>query len=195
MLGLPQQAAVQAGLNKTYLRENIYDWYGQDDYRVTGSMTLNFGLRWEYFAPFTEKYNRLSNLDHNADFTQVAAVLPGQTGPYSGAFPRSLVNRDLTMYSPRFGFAYRPPQKYAVFKQMVVRGGYGLNFNTGQFGRFAQLLAFQPPFAVTQTNIVGSQGCTATNLTLANGFGCSTAATQNNYSVNKDYRLGHVADL
>ena len=134
LLGLPQQAAVQAGLNKTYLRENIYDWYGQDDYRVTGSVTLNYGLRWEYFAPFTEKYNRLSNLDHNADFTQVAAVLPGQTGPYSGAFPRSLVNRDLTMYSPRFGFAYRPPQKYAVFKQMVVRGGYGLNFNTGQFG-------------------------------------------------------------
>ncbi len=192
LLGLPQQAAVQAGLNKTYLRENIFDWYGQDDYRVLPSLTLNYGLRYEYFGPYTEKYNRLSNLDHNADFTQIAAVLPGGTGPYSGAFPRSLVNPDYTMYSPRFGFAYRPPAKYRLLKQTVVRGGYGLNFNTGQFGTFARLLAFQPPFAITQTNIVGQQGCTSANLTLASGFNCSTAATQNNYSVNRDYRLGHV---
>ncbi|RXH57085.1 Glycine-rich RNA-binding protein GRP1A [Granulicella sibirica] len=192
LLGRPQQSSVQAGLNKTYLRENVYDWYAQDDYRVKASLTLNFGLRYEYFGPYVEKFNRLSNLDHNADFTQIAAVLPDATGPFSGKFPRSLVNPDRTMYSPRFGFAYRPPAKFKILNQTVVRGGYGINYNTGQFGRFAQLLAFQPPFAITETNIVGQQGCTATNLTLENGFGCSTAATQNNYSVNKDYRLGHV---
>ena len=192
LLGLPQQTSVQAGLNKTYLRENIFDWYAQDDYRVTGSTTLNFGLRYEYFGPYTEKNDRLSNLDHNVDFTAIAAVLPGHTGAFSGRFPRSLVNPDRTMYSPRFGFAYRVPEKVKAFKQTVMRGGYGLNFNTGQFGRFAQLLAFQPPFAITQTNIVGQQGCTSANLTLANGFGCSTVATQNNFGVDLNYRLGHV---
>ena len=188
LLGLPQQATVQAGLEKTYLRANVWDWYAQDDWRATSNLTLNFGLRYEYFSPYVEKNNRLVNLDHNGDFTQVAAVQPGQTGPYSGGFPRSLVNPDRAMYSPRFGFAYRP--KLKMFKETVVRGGYGINYNTGQYASFAKQLAFQPPFAVTQTNIAGRQGCGT--LQLANAFNCSTAAVQNNYSVNRDYRLGHV---
>lgn len=188
LLGLPQQSAVQAGLQKTYLRANVFDWYAQDDWRALAGLTLNFGVRYEYFAPYVEKYNRLVNLDHNADFTQVAAVLPGQSGPFSGGlrFQRSLVNPDKSLYSPRFGFAYRVRH----LKNTVLRGGYGINFNTGQYASFARQLAFQPPFAVTQTNIVNQQGCGI--FTLANAFNCSTAPVQNNYAVNPNYRLGHV---
>ncbi|WP_263383238.1 TonB-dependent receptor [Granulicella arctica] len=186
LLGLPQQSAIQAGLQKTYLRANVYDWYAQDDWRALPSLTLNFGLRYEYFSPYVEKNNHLVNLDHNADFTQVAAVEPDQKGPYSGAFPRSLVNPDRNMYSPRIGFAYRVKH----LKETVLRGGYGINYNTGQYATFARQLAFQPPFAVTQTNIVNQQGCGV--FTLANAFNCSTAPVQNNYAVNPNYRLGHV---
>jgi hypothetical protein len=194
LLGLPTQTSLQAGLNKIYLRENVYDWYVNDDYRVSGNVTLNYGLRYEYFGPYTEKYNRLVNLDHNADFTVVDPVEPGGTGMFGGKYPRSLVNPDYTMYSPRFGFAWRPKSKLA--KDTVIRGGYGINFNTGQFATFAKSLSFQPPFANTQTNALSTAtndtGCTETNLTLANGFGCSTKTIQNNYAVNKDYRLGMV---
>ena len=198
LLGLPQQTKIQAGLAKTYLRANVYDWYAQDDFRLRSDITLNFGLRYEYFSPYVEKNNRLVNLDHNADFTAVAPVLPNAAGPYTGNFPRSLVNPDRSLYSPRLGLAWRPK----FLKNTVVRAGYGVNYNTGQFATFAQSLAFQPPFALTQTNVVATAsnatGCTtetpgvAANLTLANGFGCSTTAIQNNYSVNKDYRLGLV---
>ena len=49
---------------------------------------------------------------------------------------------------------------------------------------------------MTQTNVIGTvtndTGCTFAKMTLANGFGCSTKPVQNNYSVNKDYRLGRV---
>ena len=194
LIGKPQQTKIQAGMNKIYLRANVYDWYAQDDFRVLPSLTLNYGLRYEYFSPYVEKNNRLVNLDHNADFTGVATVLPGASGPYSGEFPRSLVNPDRTLYSPRLGVAWRP--KYAFAKNTVVRAGYGINYNTGQFATFGQSLAFQPPFAVTQTNVLGTvtndTGCTMTNMTLASGFGCSTKLIQNNYSVNKDYRLGRV---
>jgi trimeric autotransporter adhesin len=191
LLGMPQQAAVQAGLRKTYLRANVWDWYAQDDWRALPNLTLNFGLRYEYFSPYVEKDNELVNLDHNTDFTEVQAVQPGQRGAFGGVFPRSLVNPDRSMYSPRFGFAYRPKSK--VFKEMVIRGGYGINYNTGQYATIARQLANQQPFAVTQTNIAGQQGCgTLTQFTLANAFNCSNAAVQSNFSANLNYRLGHV---
>jgi trimeric autotransporter adhesin len=186
LLGLPQQAAVQAGLNKTYLRANVFDWYAQDDWRAKANLTLNFGLRYEYFSPYVEKNNRLVNLDHNTNFTEVEAVQPGQAG-----FPRSLVNPDRSMYSPRFGFAYRPKSKF--FKETVIRGGYGINYNTGQYATIARQLANQQPFAVTQTNLAGQQGCgTLEQFTLGEAFNCSNAAVQSNYSAFLNYRLGHV---
>jgi trimeric autotransporter adhesin len=191
LFGMPQQAAVQAGLSKTYLRANVFDWYAQDDWRALANLTLNFGLRYEYFSPYVEKDNQLVNLDHNANFTQVQAVQPGQVGNFSGAFPRSLVNPDRSMYSPRSGFAYRPKSKF--LKETVIRGGYGINYNTGQYATIARQLANQQPFAVTQTNIAGQQGCgTLAQFTLAGAFNCSNAAVQSNFSANLNYRLGHV---
>ena len=209
LLGLPQSTAIQAGLYKIYLRENVYDWYVEDDFRVGANWTLNYGLRYEYFAPYTEKNNQLVNLDHNADFSEVDPVQPGETGEFQGKFPSGLVNPDHTMYAPRFGLAWRPKSNSKWAKQTVVRAGYGINYNTGQFATMAKSLSFQPPFAETQTNVLpvasaanpdpAATGCVTTtpdstaNMTLANGFGCSTEETiQNNYSVNKYYRLGMV---
>ncbi len=203
LLGLPTQTSIQAGLYKFYLRANVLDAYAQDDFRVRPNLTLNYGLRWEYFSPYVEKNNRLANLDHNADFTEVAAVYPGDAGTYEGRFPRSLVNPDRTMFAPRFGFAYRL-KNAGITRSMVLRGGYGINYNTGQYGTFAQKLSFQPPFANTQTNAHSTSnnpnGCAATfdnsgnatGFTLSNGFGCSGKLTQNNYAVDRDYRLGMV---
>ncbi len=198
LLGLPQTTSIQAGLYKIYLRENVYDWYANDDFRVAANVTLNFGLRYEYFAPYTEKNNRLVNLDHNANFTAVDAVMPGSTGTYGGSYNSSLVNPDRTLYAPRFGVAWRPKVLPKLTKNMVVRGGYGINYNTGAFASFAQSLSHQVPFSVTQTNTLTS-GCTTTtpsttaNMTLANGFGCSSSyGITNNYAVDKNYRLGMV---
>ncbi len=202
LLGAPQQAKLQAGLNKIHLRETVLDAYSSDDWRVLPNLTINAGLRYEYFAPYTETNNQLVNLDHSADFSAVAPVLPGAVGPYSGKFPRSLVNPDRTLFSPRIGVAYRP--KYV--KNTVLRAGYGISYNTSQFGSFANSLSYQVPFAVTQTNLasVTSQvdpGCgTITTpgttskvpFTLTSAFNCSSSTISNNFAVNKDYRLGRV---
>jgi len=210
LLGLPASTAIQAGLYKIYLRENVYDWYVQDDFRVASNWTLNYGLRYEYFAPYTEKNNRLVNLTGISNVTPVTGgigcVTPtgisyttnaGTVTCAAGGNP-SLVNPDRAMYAPRFGFAYRPRFKGALFKDMVVRGGYGINYNTGAFSSFARSLSHQVPFSVTQTNTLTS-GCTTTtttttaNMTLANGFGCSSQyKISNNYAVDKNYRLGMV---
>jgi trimeric autotransporter adhesin len=199
LLGLPTSTSLQAGLYKTYLRENVYDGYVTDDFRALANVTINYGIRYEYFAPYTEKYNRLVNLAHDATFS-TASIQPIEPG--AQGYPTSLVNPDRTMFAPRFGIAWRP--KFT--KDTVIRGGYGINYNTGQYATFARSLSQQVPFANTQTNTVpvssttAPTGCTTVTpttpnptLTLANGFGCSTQdKIQNNWAVDKNYRLGMV---
>lgn len=203
LLGLPTSTKIQAGLNKIYLRENQFDLYAQDEFRVLSNVTLNYGLRYEYFGPYSEKNNRLANLDHDANFTRVAVVMPGQKGPYQGQFAAGLINPDHTLFAPRFGFAWSPHTKYT--RSTVIRAGYGVNYNTGQVATFARQLSFQPPFAQVQTNAVSittvgtatNTGCSTTvspytftdstgkqvtrtastaNVTLANGFGATPGA-------------------
>ena len=214
LLGLPQQSQIQAGLEKIYLRGTVLDWYANDDYRPKGGLTLNFGLRYEYFGPYTEIHSRLVNLTGVSVGTGsvgcvtpagVSATVTAGTLTCGGGPNGSLIHPDKAMYSPRFGFAYQPKFLSALTKSMVVRGGYGINFNTGQFATFAQQLSYQPPFAINQNNVIavpgaGSfNGCAAqtpggaSNLTLANGFGCSVGELyQNSYAVDPNYRLGYV---
>ena len=190
LLGYPQQTTIQAPYQKAYLRANIYDAFLQDDWRVRANFTVLAGLRYEYFSPYSEKDGRLATVDPSADFSQVAPVIAGGTGFYTGHYPKTLIYPDRDAFSPRIGFAWR------AFRNTVVRGGYGLNYANGQYISFIQNLAFQPPFADVQTNqstqpTAGVPPCTAYwSLCLANGFGTPQAA--GNYSVNKNYRLPYV---
>ena len=66
LLGLPQATSLNSSLAKSYLRDNVYDAYAMDDWRVLPSLTLNYGVRWEFFAPYTEKYSRLADVAHQS---------------------------------------------------------------------------------------------------------------------------------
>ena len=91
--------------------------YFSDDYRVTKHLTLNVGLRWEYYSPYSELANRWSNFDPNTATMLVAGR--------DGVDRRANVRRDLRDYAPRFGFAYQ------AATHTVVRGGFGLFYNPG----------------------------------------------------------------
>jgi len=114
--------------------------------------------------------------------------------------PATLVNPDKSMYSPRVAIAWQPKYKWA--KQMVVRSGYGINYNTGAYSSFASRMSFQQPFAITQKNTLSAPNspttCTTANMSLntqyqnSTGFNCSTQTTQSNFGVNPNYRLGMV---
>jgi hypothetical protein len=183
LLGLPQQTSVQYGDNNYHFRGNSWDLFAQDEWRLRGNLTLNIGVRYEYVSPFTETNNRIVNLDVAPTFTAAVPVLPGQVGPFSGAFPASLVRPDRNNFAPRLGIAWKP------FNPTVVRAGYGINYNTGAYDTIAQQLAFQPPFSITQTNVESA----GTPLTLQNGFPAAPPnAITNNYGVDPNYRLGYV---
>lgn len=180
LLGFPQQTALQAPYQKAYLRANVYDLFAQDSWQARSNLTILAGLRYEYFSPYSEKDDRLVNLDAGNDFTSVVPVQPYQVGPYSGQYPRALINPERNDFSPRIGIAWR------AIKDTVVRAGYGINFANGQYAKFVQDFAFQPPFADVQTN----ESTTGAQITLANGFPAPQGT--GNYAVNKRYRLPYV---
>jgi hypothetical protein len=192
LLGLPQQTSEQFGQNN-HFRGNFWDLYVQDEWKMRGNLTLNIGVRYEYVSPLTEINNRIVNLDlaptvfeQSASPTSAAIVpiQPGQPGPYSGPLPASLVRPDRNNFAPRMGFAWKP------FSKTVVRGGYGINYNTGAYQGMAQQLAFQPPFSTTATNVEATFPFPP-NLALQSGFPAPGGIT-NNYAVNPNYRLGYV---
>ena len=196
LLGLPQETTLDSAVNKSYLRDNVFDAYAQDDWRVLPQLTLLYGVRYEFFAPYTEKYGHLADVDTNpsAGFTGTAEVQSGETGPFAGALPDSLVFPFRTAVAPRLGLALRLP------KQTVVRAGFGMNYTVGQYATFATTMAHQPPFANEQTNQEATSSGQASSacarsaspdcLTLAQGF--PAPDTTGNYALDPHYQLPYV---
>jgi hypothetical protein len=182
LLGLPQQTSLQSGTNSYNFRANSFDVYAQDDFRFRPSLSFNLGLRYEYNGPYTETHNQIANLDVASGFAAAAPVLPNQTAAFNGAYPASLIHPDRNNFAPRIGIALKP------MKQTVVRAGYGINYNLAQYGAIIQNFAFQPPFAITSTNI----SSLANPLTLQNGFPATTGSVTNNFAVDPNYKLGYV---
>ncbi len=186
LLSLPQQTSVVNYTdNSRYLRENTFSAFATDDYRVASNLTINGGLRWEYFAPLTETNGDLVNLDVAPGFTGVAPVRPGQTGPYSGPFPQGLINPDPRLFSPRIGVAWKPWKA----RPIVVRTGYGIYYNGSVYNQLAGRMLSQPPFARTATQ----QTTSAAPLTLENGFPAVESVTvENSFAVAKNYEPGYA---
>jgi hypothetical protein len=89
-----------------------FSFFGQDDLRLSSKLTVNLGLRWEYFGPLSEKHNLLSNIGSDG-----LLAMEGSDG-VKGAYKRQLTN-----FSPRVGFAW------SVSPNTVVRGGYGIFYD------------------------------------------------------------------
>jgi hypothetical protein len=96
-------------------RKNILAGYFQDDWRITDSLTLNIGLRWEYHTPLYEVKDRQSNFE---PFTGTM-LLAGQDGPTRGLYAK--YTRD---WQPRIGFAWTPA---FLGSKTVVRGAYTIS--------------------------------------------------------------------
>ena len=109
-----------------YFRDADYALFAQDDWKVRPNLTLNLGLRWEYFTPLTEANHTLSNyVFASHDYTNgfvcapVAPLTPCKNG-------NQLYSPDRHNFGPRVGFAWSP----GVYGgKTVVRGGFGVVFN------------------------------------------------------------------
>jgi hypothetical protein len=118
-------------------------WYVADDWRVNSKLTLNIGIRWEYYSPYSEIGNRLANFNPTTD----KLMLAGQNGVSSTAN----VGSDWNDYSPRFGFAYQ------ALAHTVVRGGFGIFYNPNGNGGAVLRLDRQAPYGPIYINSPGDE--------------------------------------
>ncbi len=181
LLGLPQSSSIRYLGADVYLRATSVAAYVQDDWRAHPKLSLSLGVRYEFFPPYTEKYNRMANIVANSTFTEVSVVSPGSINPYTNAIvPAGMVASDTNNFSPRLGVAWKPGKD----GKTVVRSGYSLFFDGSVFSRVPASLASQPPFAVTSAFNTSSDN----TLTITNGFsGSATKTVTNTYAVNPNY--------
>ena len=185
LLGLPQSSSVRFGTNSNYFRGSVYNAYVTDDWKLRPNLTLNLGLRYEYFTPFHEKYGHIANLDIAPGFKAVAVVTPGSIGPYTGQFPDGLINPEKNNFSPRTALAWRPWAK----RQTLIRTGYSIFYNGNIYTQFVGRLASQPPFAKSAT----LNTSLAQPLTIENGFALRPAESiTNTYAIDRNYKLGYL---
>ncbi|HEY6253395.1 MAG TPA: TonB-dependent receptor, partial [Candidatus Angelobacter sp.] len=130
-----------------HFRTSYYGGFAQDDFKVTPNLSLNLGVRYEYYTPVSEPQGLLSNL-----------VLAG-TGPTAIA-NASLITGS-TVYStpknnfaPRFGFAWSP-RPYE--QKIVLRGGFGMYYDPVPEAVFDPARE-NPPFHALEDNCCGTAG-------------------------------------
>jgi hypothetical protein len=160
LLGYPASGDITVPGPATFLL-NYYAGYAQDEFRVTSSLTLNLGLRYEFEQGLQEKDNRFAvGFDPNATFPAQVAGLNLKGGlMYAGVngYPTYQGSPFKGQFAPRGGIAW------SLTDKTVIRGGYGLFWAPTQFA------------GVTEA-IMGTRGYTASTSFLSSNDGGLTPA-------------------
>ena len=111
------------GHNLVGVQNTDYSFFIQDDYRITPRLTLNLGLRYDYFSVLHG--GLIQNFNVNA-----AIADPTSSTSNFGALGAGLYNPDRNNFAPRLGFAWDPKGD----GDTVVRGGFGIYYNPALTG-------------------------------------------------------------
>jgi hypothetical protein len=140
--GLSQEADTQFGFTRKTFRMTDLSWFLTDDWKLTPRLTLNIGLRWDWFGWPVEQDGRFGNVDFaaltNLDNPTNAFLVPANvrsTGfdaidsavaqSMKAGNKHTLKGQDLNNLQPRLGFAFSPLDS----GKLVLRGGYGMFFD------------------------------------------------------------------
>jgi len=155
MAGLTDGGSINNLHNVDYFRP-IYSFYAQDDWKITPTLTLNLGLRYELFTTVKERNNQQGSFDLRDPNHPTVIVPKGQTLQLtptlaseialSATAPRGLINPDTNNFAPRVGLAWQ------FQPRTVLRAGYGFFYGGQENGPYSNPSpGFNPPFFVTQS--------------------------------------------
>ena len=167
-----------SNIANTSMKHKFYAGYFQDDYKATKKLTLNLGLRYEYFGQLVENYGNQSNFiltGANGHSTFLLTQKRCNT-PLSADFKAAAVTDGIDIvcssqpglgesqkinFSPRFGFAYQLTHK------LVARGGYGIFFGGFENSVVETYIDFPFQFFLSYPYLVPNQPITFSNGSIA----------------------------
>jgi len=135
-------------------RQKRWFFYGQDTWRATPRLTINYGLRWELYFPETVTSKGGGGFANIVDLGATGAI---RVAGYGGIGSNGNAKNDFHAFAPRFGIAFQATPK------TVVRMGYGRSFDIGVFGsNFGHTVTQNLPVLIKQsinaTNLPAGQG-------------------------------------
>ena len=155
LLGYPNRAELT---NVLVVNQRLWStsFFVQDDWKVSDSLTLNLGMRYDFTTPSLEADNRMANFDPSGS----GALVFASDGSLS---ERALINPDKNNFAPRLGAVYK------LSDRTIFRGGYGVFYN--QFDRIGSedQLALNPP-GLRNIQVNSATGATTPVLFLRDGF-------------------------
>jgi len=125
--------------------------YVQDDWKANPRLSLNLGIRWDLFTPYTEQKGRITNID----LTTLTLIYPGVNGVSNSTNIQTRYDN----FGPRVGFSYDLTGHTKTF----LRGGYAISYFPEQGGE-SSMLGLQLPWAVSQNTPTLPQYPTAAQL-------------------------------
>ena len=165
LLGYVSGDSINPTVTRTSISSLIQAYSFQDNWTVRSGLTVNLGMRWDHYAPYTQDDDKYADIYIGADGLNPGTVATPANSPYG----RGLIQPVYHDFQPRIGFAWQATDK------MVVRGGYGLFF-TPEIDNawFAMAEGAQAQAGASLTGNPGLTGTTPAlklpNLTLTNPF-------------------------
>ena len=176
-----------------HTRQTDYDAFAQDNWKLTPRLTLNLGVRYEYWTPFYDASGVAATLNFKTPGGPtvvypksgapniptsiyqgyVAAGLPLESAAQAG-FPSTLWNMPKNDIAPRVGFAYQ------VDSKSVIRGGYGIYYWTMPLVQYQQNTRHNVPFAYQDDNFLDSNNPPAADMAYNQSSGTRNWGTRFN---------------
>lgn len=158
LLGVPSQYN-QSQLQPFYGRNKYLGIYGQDSWRVTHGITLNYGLRWDRIEPWYEKYNQIATFVPGKQSVVFPEAPAGILYPTDPGVPRTLAHPGNHDFAPRIGLAYSPSASGdGLLARIVggpaktsVRASYGM-FYTAIEALTIGVMSANAPYGTTYTS-------------------------------------------
>ncbi len=139
LLGTMNRSEGQVGAPIANFRSSYFALFFQDSWKLTNTVTVNYGLRWEYDQPFYDTKDAIVNIDFRWDNSAEPVFVRAGTGdPYEGdpafrlapdvqyvrdgRFGRGAYKSDFNDFAPRLGVAW------AITPKMVLRSGAGIYY-------------------------------------------------------------------
>jgi hypothetical protein len=185
VLGYAQTSRRLTQVGTEYILDSNYSAFLQDDFKITPSLTLNVGLRYELMKQPAEKYDARSIFIPELGKLIIAGTGGIPQSTFNGlvqstglsqyvamasdvGLPRTIVKTNYKDFAPRFGYAWRPFGS----SRFVVRGGYGIFYGTDSLYRYD---GFSDTFPFVNTQTFSATSTNPLALTVSNPFPAAKA--------------------